>query len=75
MSGKILNFGSKSNLCHISLHLFYSGEIWQYLLLIWTMAILIMEWHETPLDVQCKIEALPEYAPRLALGIIPEAKD
>ena len=34
----------------------------------------IIESHATPLDVQCQIKALPEYAPRLALGITPEAK-
>ena len=29
---------------------------------------------QTPLDIQCQIEALPQYAPRMALGTIPEAK-
>ena len=30
--------------------------------------------HATPLNVQCQIKALPEYAPRLTLVITPEAK-
>ena len=63
-----------SNLCHISLCQFCFGEIWQYFQLAWIVAIVVMESHATPLDVQCQIKALLEHAPRLALGITPEAK-
>ena len=73
MSGKILNFGSISSLCHISPGQFCFGEIWQYFQLAWIVAILVMESHETTLGVQCQIKTLPEQAPRLALGRTPEA--
>ena len=45
MSGKILNFVSISNLCHITPYRFCFGEIWQCFQLVWIVAILVMESH------------------------------
>ena len=66
-----LYFEGIPSLCHISPSLFCPGEIWQYSKLILTVVTSLMESTVTPLIAKYQIRALPEYAPRFALGIAP----